>query len=142
MHARKTNTHHHPALMGSIYTHNAGWPWGPKRARAHSAYSYATGLMTPWRTLRRVFRHGAIDSNTYKSLTRQEAQCTEAPFTSFRVHSTHKGEEIGVNPVSREETVLLLIRAPYPRPLMALSRRFRSGTGTSVLSVCPCQALL
>ena len=35
--------------------------------------------------------------------------------------------------MSREETTLLSIREPYPRPLIALSQRFRSCTGTSVL---------
>ena len=36
--------------------------------------------------------------------------------------------------VSREETTLLPIREPYPRPPMTLLRRFRSWTGTSVLA--------
>ena len=35
--------------------------------------------------------------------------------------------------VSREETTPLSIREPYPRSLMALSQRFRSCTGASVL---------
>ena len=37
----------------------------------------------------------------------------------------------------REETTLLPIRAQYLRPLAALSRRFRSRTGTSVLLKTP-----
>ena len=37
----------------------------------------------------------------------------------------------------RIEVTLLSIREPYQRPLIALSQRFRSCTGTSVLSVCP-----
>ena len=48
-----------------------------------------------------------------------------------------KGEETGGTPVSREDAALRSTRAPYPRPLTALSRRFRSGTGVSVLPVCP-----
>ena len=39
--------------------------------------------------------------------------------------------------MSREEVTLRLIRASYPRPLIALSQRIRSCTGTPVLSVCP-----
>ena len=35
--------------------------------------------------------------------------------------------------MSREETALLSTCAPHPRPLIALSQRFRSCTGTSVL---------
>ena len=36
-------------------------------------------------------------------------------------------------PPQRPETTLLSIREPHTRPLMALSQRFRSCTGTSVL---------
>ena len=77
-------------------------------------------------------RHYAIDSNTYKPFTHQEARGIEAPFKGLRVHSTHKGEETGGNPLSREETTLLSMCAPHLRPLIALSQRFRSCTGTSV----------
>ena len=42
----------------------------------------------------------------------------------------------GVGPVSREEVTHRRIRASYPRPLIALSRRFCSCTGASVLPVC------
>ena len=41
------------------------------------------------------------------------------------VHSTHKGEETVGKPVSKEETAPLSIRAPYPKPLVALSQRHR-----------------
>ena len=37
---------------------------------------------------------------------------------------TYKGQETGGKPVSREETTLLSIREPYPRPLMALSQLY------------------
>ena len=82
-------------------------------------------------------RHYAIDSNTYKPFTHQEARGIDAFFKGLRVHSTHKGEETGGKPVSREEVALRSIRASYPRPLIVLSQRFRSCAGTSVLSVCP-----
>ena len=51
------------------------------------------------------------------------------------LHSTQKGVEIGGKPVSRGGAALFSIRAPYPRPLIALSQRFRSCTRTSLLSV-------
>ena len=84
-------------------------------------------------------RHYAIDSTAYNynPLTCEEARGVKAPFKSFRVHSAHKGEEVRRKPVSRGEVPRRSIRASYPRPLMALSRQFRSCTGTSVLSVCP-----
>ena len=82
-------------------------------------------------------RHYAINSNPYEPPTRQEARGVDAPFKGVGVHSTHKGEETGGKPVSREETTLLSIRAPYLRPLIALSQRFRSCTGTSVLLKTP-----
>ena len=79
-----------------------------------------------------AFRYYAIDSITYNPLTRQEARGVDASFKGLRVHSTYKGYEIGGNYVSRKEVTLLSIREPYPRPLIALSQRFRSCTGTSV----------
>ena len=82
-------------------------------------------------------RHYAIELITYKPLTHQETRGIDASFKGLRVHSTYKGWEIGGNYVSRKEVTLLSIREPYPRPLIALSQRFRSCTGTSVLSVCP-----
>ena len=82
-------------------------------------------------------QHCAVDSSTYKPPTCEEARGVEAPFKSFRVPSTHKGEEPGGGAVSREEVRLRSICASYPRPLIAISQRFRSCTGTSVLSVCP-----
>ena len=75
--------------------------------------------------------------NACKPLTCEEARGTEASPRRVRVHWTHKGEETGGKPVSREEVTLRSIRSSYPRPLIAPSRRFRSCTGTSVLSVCP-----
>ena len=78
-------------------------------------------------------RHYAIELITYNPLTHQEAWGIDASFKGLRVHSTYKGYETGGNYVSREETTLLSIREPYPRPLIALSQRFRSCTGTSVL---------
>ena len=92
-------------------------------APAHSCIAYAC-------------RHYAIDSNTCNPLTCEEARGVEAPFKSCRVHSTHKGEKIGVKSVSREEVTLRSICASYSGPLVALWQRFRSCTGTSVLSVC------
>ena len=70
----------------------------------------------------------AIDSNPYEPLTRQEVRGAEASFKCLRAHSTHKVHETGGNYVRREETALLSIREPYPgpRPLIALSPRFRS----------------
>ena len=82
-------------------------------------------------------RHYAIELITYNPLTHQEARGIDASFKGLRVHSTHKGEETGDSPFSREETTLLSMCAPHLRPLIALSQRFRSCTGTSVLSVCP-----
>ena len=82
-------------------------------------------------------RHYAIDSNTYKPFTHQEARGIDASFKGLRVHSTHKGEETGGNPLSREETTLLSMCAPHLRPLIALSQRFRGCTGTSVLLKTP-----
>ena len=84
-------------------------------------------------------RHYAIDLNTYKPFTRQEARGVDASesFKGVRVYSTHKGEATGGKPVSREETTLLSIRAPHLRPLIAISQRFRSCTGTSVLLKSP-----
>ena len=77
----------------------------------------------------------AIGPARYKPPTCQEARGADAAFKGAGVHSPHKGEETGGTPVSREETTLtpLSIRAPYPRPLIALSQRFRSRTGASVL---------
>ena len=77
-------------------------------------------------------RHYAIVSNTSQLLTRQEARGVDASFKGLRVHSTHKGEETGGKPLSREETTLRSMCAPHLRPLIALSQRFRSCTGTSV----------
>ena len=80
----------------------------------------------------------------------QEARGASPPLKGVRsrAHSTHKGEEIGGKPVSRGDLTALpiAISAPYPRPLVALSRRFRTCTETSVLlktpgadtRVCPC----
>ena len=82
-------------------------------------------------------RYYAIDSNTYKAFIHQEARGIDAPFKGLRVHSTHKGEETGGKPLSREETTLLSMCAPHLRPLIALSQRFRSCTGTSVLLKTP-----
>ena len=84
-------------------------------------------------------RHYAIDSNTYKfkPFTHQEARGIDASFKGLRVHSRHKGEETGGNPLSREETTLLSMCAPHLRPLIALSQRFRSCSGTSVLLKTP-----
>ena len=80
-------------------------------------------------------RYYAIDPNTYKPFTHQEMRGIDASFKGLRVHSTYKGEETGGKPLSREETALLSMcaRAPHPRPLIALSQRFRSCTGASVL---------
>ena len=78
-------------------------------------------------------RHYAIELITYNPLTHQETRGVDASFKGLRVHSTYKGWEIGGNYVSRKEVTLLSIREPYPRPLIALSQRFRSCTGTSVL---------
>ena len=82
-------------------------------------------------------QHYAIDSNTYKPFTHQEARGIGASFKGLRVHSTHKGEETGGNPLSREETTLLSMCAPHLRPLIALAQRFRSCTETSVLLKAP-----
>ena len=81
-----------------------------------------------------AWRHFAVDSHTYSPLTCEEARGAEALFESSRVHPTHKGEETGGKPVGLEEAALRSICAPYPRPLIALSRRFRRCT---VLPVCP-----
>ena len=77
-------------------------------------------------------RHYAIVLNTSQLLTRQEARGVDASFKGLRVQSTYKGQEIGGNYLSRKEVTLRSIRDPYPRPLIALSQRFRSCTGTSV----------
>ena len=82
-------------------------------------------------------RHYAIDSNTYEPFTHQEARGIDAPFKGLRVHSTHKGEETGGKHLSRKETTLLSMCAPHLRPLIALSQRFRSCTGASVLLKTP-----
>ena len=67
-------------------------------------------------------RHYAIDSNTYKPFTQQEARGIGASFKGLRVPSTHKGEETGGNPLSRKETTFLSMCAPHLRPLIALSQ--------------------
>ena len=82
-------------------------------------------------------RHCTIELITYNPLTHQEMRGIDASFEGLRVHSTYKGWEIGGNYVSRKEVALLSICEPYPRPLIALSQRFRGCTGASVLSVCP-----
>ena len=123
--------------------------WGAKRARIRPTRrdSHMHGGRAD-KCLSRAcvaWRHCAIDPNAYTPLT---YACGEArargvesprpgPFKSSRVHSTHKGEETGGKPVSREEVALRPARASYPRPPIAISQRFRSCTGTSVLSVCP-----
>ena len=109
--------------------------------RVHSAYAPGgrTDEFTPRACI--ACRHYAIDWNPYEPPTRQETWGFEASFGCLSVHSTHKGRETRGNCVSREETALLSIREPYPtcnpRPLMALLQRFRSCTGTSVLSNSP-----
>ena len=65
----------------------------------------------------------AIDSNTYKPLTRQEARGVDASFKGLGAHSMQKGEKTGIGHVSREETVILSILEPYSRPLSVLSQR-------------------
>ena len=69
--------------------------------------------------------------------TRQEARGTDASCKGARAHSTYKVKGTGGAYVSRKEAAPLPIREPYPRPLVALSPRFRSCTGTSVLSKSP-----
>ena len=51
----------------------------------------------------------------------QETRGADAPFKGVRAHSTHKGEETGGGPASREETSPLSIRTPHLRPLAGLS---------------------
>ena len=115
--------------------------WGAKSARIRpmrrDSHGGRSDECLSRACIRVAWRQYAIDSNTYKPLTCKEARGVESPFKSFRVHSTHKGEETGGKPVSLEEVTLRSIRASYPRPLIAFSQRFRSCTGTSILSVCP-----
>ena len=134
LHGNRTRTTVHPILTASIYDiQSIDDGWCGQSPRAHSAC--AAGF--PWRLLSSysdeclsraciACRRYAIDSNPYEPPTRQEARSADAPFTGVRVHSAHKGEDTGGRPVSREETRPLSIRTPYLRPLIALSRRFRS----------------
>jgi len=113
--------------------------WGAKRARIRPTRRDSHGGRSDECLSRACIacQHYAIDSNTYNPLTCEEARGVEAPFKSFRVHLTHKGQETGGNYVSQEETTPVTIREPHPRPLMALSQRFRGCTGTSFFFVCP-----
>ena len=72
-------------------------------------------------------------SSPFEPPTRQEVRGVAASFKGVRVHWTHKGEDTGHNPVSREGKTLFSIRAPYPRLLIALLHRFRSCTGALAL---------
>ena len=113
---------------------NAGWE--AKRARIRPTQRDSHGGHSD-KCLSRAciaFRHYAIDSITYHPVTRQEARGVDASFKGLRVHPTYKGQETGGSYVSRKEVAPLSIREPFPRPLMimALSRRFRNCTGTSV----------
>ena len=89
--------------------------------------AYAAGF--PWRLLEYLSRaciacrHYAIDLNTDKPLTRQEARDADASFKGVRVHSTYKGYKTGGNSVSQKEVTLLSICKPYPRPHIVRGRR-------------------
>ena len=61
----------------------------------------------------------------------------DVPFKDLRAHSTYRGQGTGGCCVRRKEAAPLSIRKPHPRPLMALSRRFRSCAETPALPKSP-----
>ena len=142
MHGKRTPTIQSLRNPSIIYKALVSSGWGPKRAGIWPVrWDSHRGRSDDCEFLPRACitrQHCAVDSDTYKPLTRQEAWGVKAPFSSTRVHSIHRGDQTGGRPGSRKEAMPLSIRAPHrhPRPLMALSQQFRSCTGTSVLSVC------
>ena len=74
----------------------------------------------------------SIRVHTIRPLAKKRGESIPPSKARLRVHSTHKDEETMGKPASREETAPLPIHGPCPRPLMAVSQRFRSCMGTSV----------
>ena len=128
----------HPSMIYEALS-KAGWGVRRERIRPNHRDSHGgrSGEYISHACIAR--QHYAIDSNTDKPfmITHQEARGADAAFKGLRAHSTHRGEETGGQPLSREGATLLSMCAPHWRPLMALPRRFCSCTGASVLQKSP-----
>ena len=119
--AWKLNPHHHPILRHPSVMYkaliNAGASIRRERIRPTQWDSHGGRSDECSSRACIACRHNAIDSNPYEPPICQEARGIDASFKGVRVHSTQKGEGTGGKPVTREETTLLSIRAPYLRPL-------------------------
>ena len=106
------------------------------QARAHSAF--AAGF--PWKPPRRILitclnrtpaprrRLAYMQPNHTQALAKKR-QRRPGPLRKFQSALGAPGWETGGEPATWEEEAPLPARRPHPRPLMALSRRFRSCAG-------------